>query len=138
MLQTLQRKPELFQALTGLTLAAFHRLHDNIEPHWRKHEARTKRQGCRRRAAGAGRKHGLPFVERLLIACLCERQLLPTSEIATLYGIHPSTVNRYQQSLRPFLQQVEAYPAASRLPLRRGEVTQRYPALLELWPALAT
>ena len=107
MYETLRQHPELFQALTGLTITDFDTLLDDIEPMWQQADTANKCRGMRLRKVGGGRKHGVNFRERLLVACLCERQLLPTSEIATLYRIHPSTVNRYQHSLRTLIYSVD-------------------------------
>lgn len=108
MYQTLQQHPELFQAMTGLTINGFDALHDEIKPLWQEAENVAKRSGLRLRRIGAGRKYGAGFRERLLVACLCERRLLPTVEIATLFSIHSSTVNRYHHSLRTLIQKKEA------------------------------
>ena len=110
MYETLREHPELFQALTGLTILDFDTLHDDIKPMWQQADTANKCRGMRLRRVGGGRKHGVNFRERLLVACLCERKLLPTSEIATLYHVHPSTVNRYQQSLRALIYSMDETP----------------------------
>ena len=133
MYQTLQQHPELFQAVTGLTISAFDALHDEIKPLWQEAETATKRSGLRLRRIGAGRKYGAGFRERLLVACLCERRLLPTAEIAALFSIHPSTVNRYHYSLRDLMQKKSAsYRIGKQERSGLTELVDAFPVLAEL------
>ncbi|MCB0015507.1 MAG: hypothetical protein KDE34_26515 [Anaerolineales bacterium] len=131
--QTLRQYPELFQAMTGLTIHSFDALHDEIKPLWQEAENAAKKSSIRLRRIGAGRKYGAGFRERLLVACLCERRLLPTAEIAALFSIHPSTVNRYHHSLRDLIQKkATRYRIGKRERRGLAELTDAFPVLAEL------
>ncbi|MFE0654769.1 transposase family protein [Streptomyces sp. NPDC059534] len=66
----------------------------------RRHEARG---GARRRAAGAGARHRLVFVDRLVVTLIHLRHDLPHSVLALLFGVDRSTVTRAIGEIRALL-----------------------------------
>ncbi|MFE1907980.1 transposase family protein [Streptomyces gardneri] len=66
----------------------------------RRHKARG---GARRRAAGAGARHRLAFVDRLVATLIHLRHDLPHSVLALLFGVDRSTVTRAIGEIRALL-----------------------------------
>ncbi|MFE9139714.1 transposase family protein [Streptomyces sp. NPDC007355] len=66
----------------------------------RRHEARG---GARRRAAGAGARHQLVFVDRLVATLIHLRHDLPHSVLALLFGVDRSTITRAIGEIRVLL-----------------------------------
>lgn len=88
----LARKPAAFPSLTGLTVAGFDALHDELVPAQAARRAaadRTARRGTPRlRAPGAGRPHDLTDRDRLLMA-LFWLKVYPSYEVlGLLFGLH--------------------------------------------------
>ena len=57
----------------------------------------------RKRAAGAGPDHGLPFTDRVIVTLVYLRFQLPHATLAELYRVHRSTVTRAVGEVRPLL-----------------------------------
>jgi len=57
----------------------------------------------RRRAAGAGPDHDLPFTDRLIVTLVYLRFQLPHKALAVMYGVDRSTVSRAVKEIRPLL-----------------------------------
>lgn len=66
----------------------------------RRHIARG---GVRRRAAGAGAKHGLVFTDRVIATLIHLRRDLPHAVLALLFGVDRSTVSRAVAEIRGLL-----------------------------------
>ncbi|MEU6512359.1 transposase family protein [Streptomyces sp. NPDC046942] len=65
--------------------------------------AGERRGGDRRRAAGAGRKHELVFIDRMLVTLVHLRTQLPHAALAELYDVGRSTVTEAISEIRPLL-----------------------------------
>ena len=62
-----------------------------------------RRRGERRRAAGAGPKHRLVFLDRVLVTLVKLRLDLPDAALAELYGVDRSTISGAIRQIRPLL-----------------------------------
>ena len=77
---------------------------------------RERRGRDRRRAAGAGRRPGLVFTDRVLVTLAVLRLQIPHAALAQMYGVHRSTVTRAVRQVRPLLAgRGYATPAGPRL-----------------------
>ena len=63
----------------------------------------ARREHERRRAAGAGPDHDLPFTDRVIVTLVYLRFQLPHAALAELHGVHRSTVSRAVGEIRPLL-----------------------------------
>ena len=74
----------------------------------------------RKRAAGAGPDHDLPFTDRVIATLVYLRFQLPHAALAVLYGVDRSTITRAVGEIRPLrnLADVFAYAAARGVELR--------------------
>jgi DDE superfamily endonuclease len=93
-------------ALSGVSCAHFGELLEELAPKWeasRESALRERRGGERRRAAGAGPKQRLVFVDRLLITLVHLRLGLPHAALAQIYRVDRSTVSGVIREVRPLL-----------------------------------
>ncbi|MGW3044800.1 transposase family protein [Kitasatospora sp. NPDC001159] len=93
-------------ALSGVSRAHFGELLEELAPRWeasRESALRERRGGDRRRAAGAGPRRRLVFVDRLLVTLVYLRLGLPHAALAELYGVDRSTVSGAIREVRPLL-----------------------------------
>jgi hypothetical protein len=93
-------------AFTGVQRQHFGELLEELAPRWesaRESALAEQRGGARRRAAGAGRKPKLVFVDRLLVTLVCLRLGLPHGALAELYAVDRSTVSGAVRQVRPLL-----------------------------------
>jgi hypothetical protein len=92
--------------LSGISRAHLGDLIEELAPKWvarRESSLRERRGGGRRRAAGAGRKPKLVFVDRLLVTLVHLRLGLPHAALAELYEVDRSTVSAAVREVRPLL-----------------------------------
>jgi hypothetical protein len=83
-------------ALTGISRSHLAELLQEIHPKWQaRHESElhNQRGGERKRAAGAGRKPKLEFVDRVLVTLVHLRLAMPHAVLAELYDVDRSTVS---------------------------------------------
>ncbi|MGW3955536.1 transposase family protein, partial [Streptomyces sp. NPDC004752] len=93
-------------ALSGISRAHFGELLEEIAPRWeaaRESALRERRGGERRRAAGAGPRQRLVFIDRLLVILVHLRLGLPHAALAQLYGVDRSTVSGAVREVRSLL-----------------------------------
>jgi DDE superfamily endonuclease/Helix-turn-helix of DDE superfamily endonuclease len=101
--ERLQRSPNAFRQLTGVTPAAFDRLPADLTPRHEHAEARRKDRPGRRRRPGAGRKHALDLADRLLMLLIYYRTYTTHAFLGFLFGVDDSAVGRDINPLRPLL-----------------------------------
>src|SRR3954454_17970337 len=92
--ERLQRSPNAFRQLTGLTPAAFDRLLADLTPRYEQAEARRKDRPGRQRQPGAGRKHALVLADRLLMLLMDYRTSTTHAFLGFLFGVDDSAVGR--------------------------------------------
>ena len=101
--ERLQRSPNAFRQLTGITPDAFDRLLAQLTPRHEQAEARRKDRPGRRRKPGAGRKHALSLADRLLMLLLYYRTYTTHAFLRFLFGVDDSAVGRNINPLQPLL-----------------------------------
>jgi DDE superfamily endonuclease len=101
--ERLQRSPNAFRQLTGITPAAFDRLLADLTPRFEQAEARRKDRPGRQRKPGAGRKHALSLADRLLMLLIYYRTYTTHAFLGFLFGIDDSAVGRNINPLQPLL-----------------------------------
>lgn len=99
----LQRSPEAFRRLTGLTVPAFQTLLAQVEPAWHRAQAKRRNRPDRQRRPGAGPKHALGVADQLLLLLIYYRCYVSHAFLAFLFGIDDSTVCRNLRFLEPLL-----------------------------------
>ncbi|MGX1218798.1 hypothetical protein RKD42_000057 [Streptomyces ambofaciens] len=89
--------------ITGLTAGVIAELVEEIGPLWQeRHQARLAARP-RKRAAGAGAKHRLVFVDRLLATLVHLRHGVTHDMLACWFGVDRSTITRAVGEVRPLL-----------------------------------
>jgi len=101
--ERLQRSPNAFRQLTGITPDAFDRLLAQLTPRHEQAEARRKDRPGRRRKPGAGRKHALSLADRLLMLLIYYRTYTTHAFLGFLFGVDDSAVGRNINPLQPLL-----------------------------------
>jgi DDE superfamily endonuclease/Helix-turn-helix of DDE superfamily endonuclease len=92
--------------LTGLRRRRLAKLIEELAGPWMAAEEdrlRGRRGHERKRAAGAGPGHDLPFTDRVIATLVYLRFQLPHGALAVLYGVDRSTVSRAVGEIRPLL-----------------------------------
>src|SRR6476661_39761 len=102
-IERLQRSPNAFRQLTGITPAAFDRLLADLTPRYEQAEARRKDRPGRQRRPGAGRKHALVLADRLLMLLIYYRTYTTHAFLGFLFGVDDSAVGRNINPLQPLL-----------------------------------
>ncbi|MEB8343921.1 transposase family protein [Streptomyces endophyticus] len=91
--------------LTGLTGNVIAELVAEIGPLWADQQYRRLSGRPRRRAVGAGARHKLVFVDRLLATLVHLRHGVTHDVLACWFGVHRSTITRAIGEIRPLLAQ---------------------------------
>lgn len=118
---TLQRKPVVFRALTGVTVEEFREIYEKCLPVWEQLERERLNRPDRQRAIGGGRKYLLSLPDMLLMTLLWLRRYWNTEVLAFFFGVDKATVSR---NTRRVLKVLEALGIASLgwpQPPRKGE-----------------
>ncbi|MFD5667825.1 transposase family protein [Streptomyces anthocyanicus] len=103
--------------ITGLSVDVIAELVSEIGPLWNeRHEARLTSRP-RKRTVGAGAKHRLVFVDRLLAALVHLRHGVTHDVLACWFGVDRSTVTRAIGEVRPLLAE-RGYPVSPDVRLR--------------------
>ncbi|GAA3352533.1 hypothetical protein GCM10017744_001920 [Streptomyces antimycoticus] len=114
--------------ITGLTAEVIAELVAEVGPLWHeRHQARLASRP-RKRAMGAGAKHQLMFVDRLLAALVHLRHGTTHDVLARWFGVDRSTITRAIGEVRPLLAERgapstptcgrELWPRSSTIPAR--------------------
>ena len=100
----LSRFPKVFQSMTGLRVAEFDQLADELQPAYTNAEQKRLSRPNRQRAIGGGRRYELSFVNQLLLTLIWLR-LYPTHEtLGYLFEVSDSTARRALIGLLPLLE----------------------------------
>jgi hypothetical protein len=89
----LRSKPTTFRQFTGLTVAAFDQLRDELAPILSAHRAKARRRP-RVRKPGAGRKPALGPDDRLLLVLMYYRVYVTQAVLGGLFGVDAGTACR--------------------------------------------
>lgn len=101
----LSRHPKVFKHMTGLGVAAFDELVQDVLPELGQAEQRRLSQRPRRRAIGAGRHFELGGRDQILLTVVWLRQYPIHEVLAYLFGVSDSTVSRAISRVLPLLEQ---------------------------------
>lgn len=100
----LRGKPRQFQRLTGLSVEAFDRLAQRVEPLWATAERRRLSRATRQRAIGGGTPYKLRHIEDKLLLVLVFLRTYPTYEfLGLLFGLHLANADRLLKRMLPVL-----------------------------------
>ena len=91
---------------TGISRAHLAWLIEELAPRWTaagENRLLQRRGHERKRAAGAGPDHDLPFTDRVIATLVHLRFQLPHKALAMIYGVDRSTVTRAIHEVRPLL-----------------------------------
>jgi hypothetical protein len=130
----LSHHPNIFQKCTGLTVALFDDLVDDVLPLYLQAEERRLNHPQRQRAIGAGHPFELDGRDHLLLTIIWLR-LYPIHEVlGYLFGISDSTVSRLIERVLPVLEQ--SGQDGMRLPDPGRKRRRQLPELLKDIPEL--
>jgi hypothetical protein len=130
----LSQHPLVFQKCTGLTVAQFSEVVEDVSPHYLKAEEARLSRRQRQRALGAGHAHELEIGDQILLTVIWLR-LYPIHEVlGYLFGVSDSTVSRVIDRVLPLLEQ--AGRDAMRLPDPGKKRRRQLPQLLADIPEL--
>jgi len=101
--ERLQRSPEAFRRLTGLSVEAYRHLLAQVEPAWQAAQAKRRARPHRQRKPGAGPKFALCVADQLLMLLIYYRTYVSHVFLAFLFGVDDSTVCRNIRFLEPLL-----------------------------------
>jgi hypothetical protein len=104
--EKLKQKPGAFKRLSGITIAEFGELYQELRPTWRKMERKRLNRPGRQRTIGGGRNYTLTFEDRLLMTLFWLHLQLNTTALGFCFGVNKSTVSRNSNSILPALRQV--------------------------------
>lgn len=131
----LSRHPAVFQAMTGLTVAAFDDLVTDLLPACARATQQRLTRPNRRRAIGGGRHAELCWTNQVLLTVIWLRTY-PTNEVlAYLIGVSDSTVSRVLARMLPLLE--AAGKDTMRMPDPGRKRRKQLDDLLRDTPALA-
>jgi IS5 family transposase len=123
--ERLQRSPEAFRSLTGLTPATFLALLAQVEPAWHAAQRRRRERPDRKRKPGAGPKHSLGVADQLLLLLIYYRVYVSHAFLAFLFGIDDSTVCRNFRVLEPLLAGIFRIPER-KIELQPDEIREAF------------
>jgi hypothetical protein len=123
--ERLQRTPDIFRQLTGITPTAFDQLLAQLTPRYHEADARRKAHPGRRRKPGAGRKHTLALADRLLMLLLYYRTYVSHAFLGFLFGLDDSAVGRNLNPLQPLLAGLFRIPER-KVELRPDEIRELF------------
>jgi DDE superfamily endonuclease/Helix-turn-helix of DDE superfamily endonuclease len=96
--------PVIFQKLTGLTVAEFDDLYEDVEPRFEQAEYERLNQRDRQRAMGGGQKAELEWRDQILLTVTWLRQYPEQGLLGYLFGVSQPTVGRYIGRVLPVLE----------------------------------
>jgi len=131
----LRRYPNVFEQLTGLTLAEFEALFDKVEDLYEEFRYERLKRDNRQREFGGGNKPELDPRHQLLVTVIWLRLYLTHSLLGFFFGVSQPTIGRYVRQVLPVLEEhgldTMRTPIISRKkrPNQLGEVLQIVPEL---------
>jgi hypothetical protein len=100
----LSRRPDVFKAMTGLSVAQFTTLETDFAPRFEQAETTRLTRPGRRRAIGAGHPFGLTRRDQLLLTIVWLRRYPINAVLGYLFGIDETTALRTVQRVLPVLE----------------------------------
>lgn len=102
----LSHHPEVFHALTGLTVSAFDGLLEAVLPNYLDFEHKRLNRPGRRRAVGAGHPFTLSAPDQVLLGMIWLHHHPSDKVLGYLFGISDTTALRVRQRVLPVLKHV--------------------------------
>jgi len=130
----LSRHPQIFRAMTGLAVAEFTTLFDDLQAAFAAAEVARHSRPTRRRAIGAGRRFGLTPRDQLLLTIVWLRHYPTNEALAYFFDVSDSTVSRAIHRWLPLLE--AAGQDTMRLPDPGRKHRRQVDAVLAEQPAL--
>lgn len=120
-MEVLQRKPAVFQALTGVTVEEFWEIYHQFLPFWNQLEQERLSRPDRQRAIGGGRKYLLFPPDDVADDLLWLRRYWNTEGLAFFFGVDKATVSRNSRRVMKALERMGLASLGWPRPPRRGE-----------------
>lgn len=104
----IRRYPQVFRSMTGLSIAEFNTLADEILPLLGESDRQRllRERPQRQRAVGGGRNTELSMTDRLLLTIVWLRKYPTHEALGYLFGVSDSTAGRYIHQVLPVLEAV--------------------------------
>jgi hypothetical protein len=134
-LDSLRKRPVVFQHLTGLSVAVFDELAAQVVPAVEAAHRKRLDRPDRQRAIGGGDDFDLSTADQVLLAVVWLRQYPTNEALGFLFGVSDSTASRARTRCLPVLEQ--AGKDTMRMPDPGAARRKRLPALLKDTPGLA-
>ena len=100
----LSQFPKIFRSMTGLNVAEFEHVVDDLLPRYARAEKQRLSRPSRQRAMGAGHPFELSALDQILLAIIWLR-LYPTHEVlGYLFGVSDSTARQAIERMLPLLE----------------------------------
>ncbi len=99
----LQKKPQRFKNLTGISISQFDKLCRNLTDAWFENEQKRLNRPARQRAIGGGRSYNLDLPDQLLMTLMWLHLSLNTGALGFLFGVDKSTASRNTRRVREIL-----------------------------------
>lgn len=101
--QNLQRHPGVFKSMTGLTIALFDEVVEDVEPRFVEAELMRLNRPNRRRAIGGGRDQEVSITDQVLMTTVWLRCYPKQDVLGYLFGVSPASVSRILTRTLPHL-----------------------------------
>lgn len=134
---TLRRKPAIFKAMTGLTVALFDELVDDLAPAYAQALYAQRNRPGRQRAVGAGHPRSLALRDEFLLTVIWLRHYFTQEALGYFFGVSDTTALRTVERLLPVLEQagrdtMRQPPPSRRQRLGVAEALRAFPELADL------
>jgi len=134
---TLRRKPAIFKTMTGLTVALFDELVDDLAPAYAQATYDQRNRRGRQRAVGAGHPRSLEMREEFLLTVIWLRHYFTQETLGYFFGVSDTTALRTIERVLPVLEQagrdtMRQPPPSRRQRLGVAEALRAFPALADL------
>jgi len=134
---TLRRHPAIFKTMSGLTVALFEELVQDVGPACAAAQYAQRARAGRQRAVGAGRPTVLPVREEILLTVIWLRHYFTQETLGYFFGVSDSTARRAIERVLPVLEELGRDTLRTEPPSRLerygvAEALRAYPELAAL------
>jgi DDE superfamily endonuclease/Helix-turn-helix of DDE superfamily endonuclease len=134
---TLRRQPAIFKTMTGLTVALFDELVDDLAPAYAQATYAQRNRPGRQRAVGAGHPRCLALREQFLLTVIWLRHYFTQETLGYFFGVSDTTALRTIERVLPVLEQagrdtMRQPPPSRRQRLGVAEVLRAFPEVADL------
>ncbi len=133
----LRRQPAMFKTMTGLTVALFDDLVEDLRPALAQARSARRNRPDRRRAGGGSRRCALPEREEILLTVIWLRHYFTQEALGYFFGVSDSTARQAIERVLPVLERLGRDTMRQPPPSRRqrqgvAEALHAYPELAAL------